>query len=223
MKAFSKSVAFRLLLFILLTACGLTAAATEPPLYVPLGRAAVIDGTMDEQEWADALRVELPRSVTLRLKHDGTFLYIGIRAATLGLFVGNLCIIDDVSLRILHSSAALGTAVYRWTGTGWTLAENFVWQCRSRGFSQAAVRDRQSFLDQEGWLASISYVGVAEEMEYQVSVSEASLLAWIVLLPGSGAPLLNWPEIPDQDVFPGPIPDQASIGLGAWARLILEP
>ncbi|MBN1858176.1 hypothetical protein JW848_03110 [Candidatus Bipolaricaulota bacterium] len=208
--------------FVLVAGCGLTAAA-EGPLYIPQGQAATIDGTIHEQEWADALSVELPRSVTLHLKHRDGWLYIGIRADQLGMFVGNVCVIRDHELYILHSSAALGTAVYQWTGSAWTLARDFVWRCRALGFSPAAIQDRQSFLEQEGWLASISYLGVPEEMEYQVSVSDSSLLTWIVLLPGSGALLLNWPEIVDQDLFPGPIPGETLLGLGAWARLILEP
>jgi len=212
-------------LVLLICAIAPMSVMAEAPISVPYGTAVSVDGTMNAEEWADASRVELPRSAELWLKHDHDSLYVGIRASELGMFVGNLCVIRDSFLDIYHSSAALGTATYRWepTPSSWILARQFSWRCRRLGFSPAAVQERERFFADEGWVASISYLGRPDEMEYQLTVPCEPMCVWLALLPSSGGELLYWPEIADQDIFPGPIPEQAHIGLDSWARLILEP
>jgi len=199
--------------------------AAEPIIHVPHGTPATIDGTVDAEEWADAVRIELPRSTWLLLKHDGDSMYMGIVADEMGMFVGNVCILDDDRFYIYHASAALGTAMYQWNPSTvtWILASDFVWRCRALGFSSTAVRQREQFLADEGWVASISYLGDPEEMEFRVTASSSSLLVWLALLPAYGGDLLNWPEIPGQDLFPGPIPGETMLEPDGLAHLILDP
>lgn len=212
------------LLILLVCAMMVCETAAGELVHVPYGTAVAIDGTIGAEEWAGAHHIELTRSTELLLKHDGDWLYAGVRTGELGMFVGNICVIRNMCLHIHHSSAALGTATYRWGRSTplWILARPFDWRCRTLGFSSFAVRERERFLAEEGWVASISYLGRPAEMEFQIAASDRSLLVWLVLLPASGADLLDWPEIQDQETFPGPIPDEFHLELGSWARLILD-
>ncbi len=187
------------ILVLLICAIAPMSVMAEAPIPVPYGTAVSVDGTMNAEEWADACSIELPRSTEVLLKHDGESLYAGIRTDELGMFVGNLCVIRDSFLDIYHSSAALGTATYlrEQSTSSWILAREFNWRCRTLGFSPSAVQARERFLADEGWVASISYLGRLDEMEFRLVTSDTSLLVWLVLLPSSGASLLSWPVMPD--------------------------
>ena len=197
-----------------------SAAASDLDVLIPLGSASTLDGVLEEGEWDDALAVLLDDSTTLFMKHADGLLYLGIRAPEMG--VGNLCIVRDGEVRVLHSSAALGTAIYEYVEDTWQLKQDFVWRCRGRGFSSAAVEQREEFFETEGWLATISYLGTPEEMEYKVLLDEESLRMFYVYLPASNpTAILSWPASVAQNVIPGPIPLVAHLDLAQWAIVTL--
>ena len=55
----------------------------ETPISVPRSRAVVIDGTIEEAEWRGSAVVRRADGDML-LRHDGKYLYIGVRAARRG-------------------------------------------------------------------------------------------------------------------------------------------
>ena len=181
------------------------ATASDLDVLIPLGSACVLDGVLEEGEWNDALVVLLDDSITLFMKHAGGLLYLGIRAPDMG--VGNLFIVRDGEVWVLHSSAALGTAIYEQVEDTWQLKQDFVWRCRARGFSASAVEQREEFFETEGWFATISYLGTPEDMEYKIVLDVESLQMLFVYLPVSNpTAILSWPPSVYQDVIPGPIP-----------------
>jgi hypothetical protein len=55
-------------------------------------------------------------------------------------------------VKILHASAALGTAVYKRDGKRWKLVRGFEYRCRDPRYIAA----RRRFFAREGWLSDVS-------------------------------------------------------------------
>lgn len=190
-------------------------------LRVPEGSPIAEDGIMELEEWSGALAVEFGEGATLRLKHGDGFLFIGLE--TQEPVVGNVLLQAGDNLRILHSSAALGTAIYERSESLWQRTRDFIWQCRSRMLTGSAVQQRNAFLEEEGWVASITYMGEGNHLEYEIASAESIERLALVLLPSSHpADIFTWPEELTQDLFPGPIRAIATIDPKQWASLNLE-
>lgn len=142
----------------------LTAHAAER-IDVPRAAAPKIDGSIGADEWKDATRVELTGGGEAKLKHDGTFLYIAVKGPRQG--IGSLCSVEGRSIRILHASAALGTAEFDRAGK---LKHGFTWTNRDTGPSEAAMAERRKFLDAEKWFANSTPAPPTAEREYQILI-----------------------------------------------------
>jgi len=190
-------------------------------LRVPEGSPIAVDGIMELEEWAGALAVEIGERATLRLKHADGFLFIGLE--TQEPVVGNVLLQAGDILSILHSSAALGTALYVRSDGLWQRTKDFVWQCRSRTLTDSAIRQRNAFLEEEGWMASITYMGAGNHLEYRIADAATIERLALVLLPASHPEdAFTWPEELTQDLFPGPIGAIATIDSREWASLNLK-
>ena len=84
---------------------------------VPQGTPATLDGILSPDEWNGARTKDLAGGGELLLMHDDGYLYLGIRSRTMG--YGSVCIAQDNQISILHSSAALGTAVFEKDEDDW--------------------------------------------------------------------------------------------------------
>lgn len=146
---------------------------TPPPaavtLEVPTGNPPVLDGTMSPGEW-DAAHIEkMSDGSELFLMHNGGYLYLAMRNRQPNLdIIGSLCLDRGDEVAILHSSAALGTAVYRAAGDAWERVQAFVWRARQTDNGAAAQAAREEFLESDGWVASLAVMGVPEETEYKI-------------------------------------------------------
>ena len=76
---------------------------------VPRSGAVVIDGTLNEAEWRGSAVVRRPEG-DLLLRHDGKFLYVGLRTARRGL--PSLCVTRGTTVRVVNASYALGEVTY---------------------------------------------------------------------------------------------------------------
>ncbi|MEN6370073.1 MAG: hypothetical protein ABFD77_10330 [Thermotogota bacterium] len=209
---------------VIATTGALAPVASESPesVLVPPGSPVTLDGTLQPGEWNDACRVAVSDALALHIKHADGSLCVGVRAPEMG--VGSLLVLDGETIRILHSSAALGTAEYEPGENGWRLKTDFVWRCRSLGMSAAVLAERQRFLETDGWLASTSYMGVPGDREYRVTCVEDSVRVAFVWLPAANpSALVTWPADLTQDAFPGPIPAVAHFDPGGWVKLTLQP
>jgi Tol biopolymer transport system component len=163
-----------------------------PSIYAPQGNAATIDGVFSSGEWDTARTIELA-SGELLLMHHGGYLYVGIRSENLGL--GSVCVYWDDEISILHSSAALGTAVYRRADTGWLKIRDFSWTNREISNSQQALEKRSEHLEREDWLASNGRMGINNEMEYQIAMTNDKIrLAVTYLLSPDYETTDFWPD-----------------------------
>ena len=189
---------------------------------VPLGLSPILDGVLEPGEWAGALQDDLSDGGELFLMHDGEYLYVGIRASAKGSGVGSICIDRGQQVAILHSSAALGTAIYENDGAEWQQIQEFSWYCRSTGSSAAAQDERSEFLQTEGWLANIGRMGVPEEVEYQIAMPEGSLrLAVTFLGPPSFDSVAAWPQdlvddCQNIELITGPVPEHLQFSPQTW-------
>ena len=91
---------------------------------------ATLDGTFANGEWSGAYVGQMTGGGEIRLMHDGGYLYLGVRrredlVVTVCLYVGD-------SVTVLHSSAAIGAAVYRRTQNGWDLTKRFSCCCATQ-------------------------------------------------------------------------------------------
>jgi hypothetical protein len=119
---------------------------------------------LDEGEWEDALVTELNDGSLLYLKYSGDSLYLALDAQVEGIV--NVGIIRDGQLQILHSSAALGSAIYENTSEGWQMVKNFEWCCRV----SAPESQLEDLLTQEGWLSHNQHYGDSTQTEYRIVV-----------------------------------------------------
>jgi hypothetical protein len=162
---------------------------------VPRGTTAVLDGTLTEGEWSDALEIRLNDQARLLLKHADGFLFLGIQATTRGF--GSPLIVRDGEILLLHASAALGTAIYVREGEAWRLRQDYVYECRSTGFYPYALRERARFLEKHGWLATIVYLGDPTQFEYQILWGDGPLTFLFMFLEFTDPiQFLSWPLDP---------------------------
>ena len=161
---------------------------------VPPGGPATIDGTLSEGEWGGAMQIDIDEERRLYLMERDGYLFVGIHSVAMG--YGSICLAEDDKVSILHSSAALGTAVYQRDDQGWTRIRQFSWCCRETSPGPRQIQH----LQEEGWVASIVYMGLVADMEYQIAMPEGGLTMAVVHQTGeSVTTALHWPESLDDD------------------------
>jgi hypothetical protein len=176
---------------------------------------------MHSEEWGDAKIVQIADGVFLYLKYAEGSLFLGL--STHEPVVGNVLVRMGDRVRIMHSSAALGTAVYIPGDGMWERIQDFVWRCRSRTLSQRATSERESFLQEEGWLASITFMGEHNHLEYQIAdLAKIGRLALVLLPTTHPRDLIPWPTDLAQDLFPGAIPLHGTMDPRQWWQLQLD-
>lgn len=189
-------------LFVSLSAAlSLFAADAPARISVPrVNKAPVIDGKVNDAEWKQAARVALGNNQgQALLMHDGSFLYVGLIGAKPG--IGSLCVRGRTGVRILHASAALGTAAFEPEKGKWRMTRSFTWTNRDTGPSEAAIADRKKMLSTEGWFASTSATAMPER-EFQIPVrgqKEVPLVLGFVTYTPEEQKLYFWPATNEDD------------------------
>jgi hypothetical protein len=200
---------------------GVSAQGTTPLVDVPAGIPVVTDGVMQLDEWPDALVIPIQEGVSLHLKHANGSLLLALET-TVTVAVNVLASMND-QIRIMHSSAALGTATYVQGDEIWNRELDFVWRCRNRTMSAAAIAQRELFLMEEGWLASITYQGTLNHVEYEIQDARSISQLMLVIIPASDpSAYFQWPSGVEQDILPGLIPATGHMDLSQWATLAVE-
>jgi formylglycine-generating enzyme required for sulfatase activity len=142
---------------------------------IPNGNPPALDGTISPDEWNAARQELFSDGSEVLLMHHGGFLYAGIRANPPDMIVGNIFIDQGDQVSILHSSAALGTAIYEKRSDTWEQIQDFLWRCRSTSNSASATAEREAFLQDEHWIANNSRMGTPQELEYKIAMPTGSL------------------------------------------------
>lgn len=133
-------------------------------------------------------------------------LYLAIRAGTAEMIAGNVFVQHGDEVRILHTSAALGTAIYQQSGEIWAQTKGFSWCCRDTVLSETLDAERAAFLEQEGWVGINSRIGAPNELEYQIALGEEDFrLAVNFLLVSNPDEKIPFPaEVTDDCILPTP-------------------
>ena len=200
-------------------------AADGLTIQVPAGAPPSLDGALGPDEWAGAYQDELSDGGELYLLQDGDHLYVGIRASGADSGVSSVCMVRGDEVAILHSSAALGTAVYKRSEADWQQTRGFSWRCRSTSDAPSAQDERNQFLQEEGWLANNGRMGTPGEVEYQIAMSEGSLrLAVSFIGPPDFEVVAHWPTDLDDDcgnaqMLQGPISEHARFAPETWITI----
>jgi len=194
------------------TAVSSTPILTNPP---------VIDGILSADEWQNAEIAALSDGGELLKMQDDDYLYLGIRSVTEEMIGANVFVAEGEQVRILHTSAALGTAVYQQNSSTWQQTQDFDWQCRDTSDSDAAQAERAAYLQGNGWLAANSRTGTPNELEYQIKLPEVSYRIAVSMF-CSSAPneRVLWPPTLNDDTIqpnPGGLPTELHFLPEQWA------
>lgn len=200
-----------------------TLIKTQSKISVPQGKPLAIDGTLSPGEWASALVEPFSDGSELFLMHSDGYLYLGIRASTSGMIGANIFIDRGGEIAVLHTSAALGTAVYEAENGSWQQSQDFVWRCRRTDDSEAAIAERDAFLQEEHWVAANSRMGTPNELEYQIEMTGETLRLAVTFIEASTPDeKIPWPNNLDDDSVmptPGGMPAQMHFDPDKWATI----
>jgi hypothetical protein len=154
------------------------------------------------------------------------YMYLGLRASTTDMIVGNIFINRGEDIYIFHVSAALGTAIYKKGEDSWQRSQDFVWRCRRTDDSEAAQAERDAFLEEEGWASVNSRMGTPNELEYKIAVTDGTLRLALNYIKASNTSVkIPWPDDLDDDCIkptPGGLPEQLDFSPDRWATLVIS-
>jgi len=205
---------------ILLASCTSTDTTTTiaPPgrvLSVPGAEAPTIDGVMEAGEWNEATSTMMTDASPLHWMHSGETLFVALEGGDLGAV--NLAITTGDEVWILHSSAALGSALYTREQSSWALTHDFSWCCRST----TDDTDRRALLDEEAWQANIGFAGDVGVVEYEVVMPWVDSFVAVSYQTQSNDPAY-WPtDLSDsaEAALIGPWSESEEFHLDEWYRL----
>src|SRR5215813_12228644 len=91
---------------------------------VPMGKHILIDGKVDEKEWADAKQIQASPATSLYFKRDNAYLYLAVKPSTPARLSIDLYFRGSEAEKVLdlHASAKLGERegpLDRWPSWVW--------------------------------------------------------------------------------------------------------
>lgn len=213
---------------VLIVSCEPSAMSSkELEIEIPKGNEIALDGTLSPEEWNLAYKAELAGDGELLLMHNDGYLYLGVRGKPEP--VTSVCVFRDSEVVVMHSSAALGTAIYQRGEEEWKRVREFSWSCRDTSNTERAMTERAEHLEKEGWVGSNGRMGVAEEVEMQIKMSDSKLLLSVASI---GAPDYEevswWPArledgCLDLDLIRGSTPELMGFLIEQWVIVSASP
>ena len=217
-----------LILFLVLTGCIQADPASEAPeITLPSKESGndcpVIDGILLPGEWDLADLYYFEDGSELYLLFSENHLYLAIKTISAEMISANVFLSSEERIHILHTSAALGTAIYQPEGDIWRRTRNFEWCCRSSVDDASTRAVREAFYHTENWLGINSFNGNENELEYKISLSGSEeYLAVNFLRVDQIEDKLVWPlGISDGPAQPtiGGFPDTMDFSPENWLNL----
>ena len=185
-------------------------------LAVPAHQPPTIDGVLTADEWAGSVTVTMTDDSVLHWMHDENTLYMALESGAVGAV--NLLISTADETLILHSSAALGSALYVFVSGVWELSHGFDWCCRSATNDS----DRLLLLDEQGWQANIGFAGDEGIVEYEVTLPWDGAFVAVSYLTDTKTSAF-WPadlSSEARDHLIGPPPPERNFNLDEWYTLV---
>jgi len=200
--------------------------STDLIVNIPNGSPPTLDGTISPEEWNEAKQELFSDGSELLIVHHEGYLYLGIRANTPGMIVGNIFIDQEDQVSILHSSAALGTAIYEKRSDTWEQTQAFSWRCRSTSNSPSAIAEREEFLQQDDWVANNSRIGIPQELEYKIAMPNGSLRLAVTFTRASDiSTRIYWPVSLEDDCTKQPqgeYPTIMQFAPSTWMTVLVD-
>lgn len=193
-------------------------SGVQPP------QAIALDGRVDEAEWKAASTQQLEGGGTVQLMMRDNLLYLGIRGPAEG--VAHVCVGSADEVRILHVSAAAGSAVYRRTGDSWKLQTPYSWSLRDTALTGPSADARAAYLQKEGWVGTVSRMGRNTDREVIIDRSRFKsplrlAVGYVATTGGGLGGVSRWPDLrdtcSDQKAIGGHLPEQARFLVNDWA------
>lgn len=219
------------------TLFAITLFAAEPPnrIKVPRVSPPVVDGRVLPvgkgksafNEWKRATQVALTNGSYAMLMHDGAFLYIALVGPKPG--IASLCTSGKSGIRVLHASAALGTAAFEQDKTKWRMTRGFTWTNRDTGNSPQAMAERAKTLSAEGWFANTSVTALPHR-EYQIAINgqtEIPIVLGFLTFTPEEQKMSYWPDTleddcADADLASGNTEREYSFNPTKWGVAVLQ-
>jgi hypothetical protein len=179
----------------------------------------VIDGSIQPGEWDEAEHFTTSDGSDLYLLREGDLLYLAVDGSTTRTLGGNIFLAQGERVRIMHISAALGTAEYHQDGENWSIVRNFEWKHRLSNNSEAALAERQVYQDQEGWSAPNANTGTPDHLEMQIELGTKPNQMAISLFRSYSNTRLLWPDgISDDagETFSDGLPASLDLDPNTW-------
>ncbi|TFG50453.1 MAG: hypothetical protein E4H33_00045 [Anaerolineales bacterium] len=188
----------------------------------------VIDGMIQPGEWDLADRHLFKDGSEIFLLRSDEYLYLAIRALPAEMIAGNVFLQQGDQVSIFHTSAALGTAIYQKAGDTWQKTSDFDWCCRSKIDSEGATAAREEFFARENWLGANSFIGIENELEYQIrlEIPAQALSVNFLRVSNPEAGKIPWPaDLVDGSTqsSPGGFPEILDFSLERWGNLETIP
>jgi len=217
---------FRFVLLTILSGFFAAVVAAQEPVNVPFGKAILVDGKVEAQEWADSARHDLANSVTMWVKTDGAHIYLAMRGTKQGWSHVYLNDGSSSDVSVIHASAALGRIVYKQDEKKlWQPQNDFVWEVRERTVNAERQSVMNAYLAKNGWVASNNNMGNTTEVEYKLAVKGSNVRLAAVFMQ-AGVPSTHFPAtLADgslkQKLLEGNSIRDLKFDVSQWARLKL--
>lgn len=202
------------------TTAATTSTSTPPSsplleLLVPASAPPVIDGILDEGEWADAAGELMSDGATVRWMHAEETLHVAVEGTEIGAV--NVLIATEDQVLILHSSAALGSALYAANAATWELVHGFSWCCRNTADESGPS---QLFAD-EDWKANIGFAGDPGVVEYAIALPWQGAAVAVSSIRDEND-MGFWPAVLSEEAreqLLGVPPPERDFSIDEWVRL----
>jgi hypothetical protein len=195
-------------------------------VHVPQGKPQLIDGTISPGEWDGAAIETFSDGSELLMMYSEGYLYLGLRANTAEMIVGNVHLNYEDEITILHASAALGSGIYQKESGYWHLVRGFSWCCRNSTSSESAQAELDTLLENDHWVATNSRIGKPNEIEYQIEVSHKTLQIAVNYIRASKPNIkILWPNNLDDDCkkpTPGGLPEKMYFSPNKWGTIVIH-
>lgn len=156
-----------------------------------------LDGIVNQNEVDEMQLIGSTDHAEFYLSSDDRLLKISIKSAPI--YVASLCIAQNESITVYHSSAALGSIAYNISGKNWITKDEFIWEMRNESMSPDALTERSLYFEEQNWIATTTGMGEPGETEFYFNInafsSDPIFLAAGIMLASNPDSIDPFPEL----------------------------
>jgi hypothetical protein len=182
-----------------------------------------IDGVMGKDEWQGAEKWLSGDGYKLLIKKDKETLY-GVMTGD-NKFWAHLYLSDNLFVKVMHVSAALGSVEYKRENKLWHTTDTFNYQVRDKVYNSNTEAAMLIYYAAHGWVANNNNLGSSKTIEFKVNIKEwKGPLYFACVMADHDKKLHRFPAtLNDNTVLPrlvqGHAPDPLSFDPAKWKRI----